>query len=148
MINQYSSNYSAKSSANFDNFIAIDSNQAAKSSAIEFALKQTSYNVLGISSSIGNGATHLALAILNEIEKKDRTKEIFYSSFEKLAYNNSSINELTVFNTDFLNSKSLILIDSFYETSNKIFFNRFFDVLKNKCYCYFLLFPFAYFILY
>ena len=87
MINQYSSNYSAKSSANFDNFIAIDSNQAAKSSAIEFALKQTSYNVLGISSSIGNGATHLALAILNEIEKKDRTKETFYSSFERLVYN-------------------------------------------------------------
>ena len=131
MINQYSSNYSAKSSANFDNFIAIDSNQAAKSTAIEFALKQTSYNVLGISSSICNGATHLALAILNEIEKKDRTKETFYSSFERLAYNNSSINELTVFNTDFLNSKSLILIDSFYETSNKIFFNQFFDVLKD-----------------
>jgi hypothetical protein len=36
-----------------------------------------------------------------------------------------------VFNTDFLNSKSLILIDSFYETSNKIFFNQFFDVLKD-----------------
>lgn len=77
MINQYSSNYSAKSSANFDNFIAIDSNQAAKSTAIEFALKQTSYNVLGISSSIGNGATHLALAILNKIEKKIEQRKHF-----------------------------------------------------------------------
>ena len=69
MINQYSSNYPAQESASFNNFIAIDSNQAAKSTAIQFAHEATSYNVLGISSSVGNGATHLALAILNEIEK-------------------------------------------------------------------------------
>jgi chromosomal replication initiation ATPase DnaA len=131
MINQYSSNYPAQESASFNNFIAIDSNQAAKSTAIQFAHEATSYNVLGISSSVGNGATHLALAILNEIEKMNKTKEIFYSSFERLEMNNLSSNEMSIFNSEFLNTKSLILIDSFYETSNKTFSNNFFDILKD-----------------
>ncbi len=116
MINQYSSNYPAQEFASFNNFIAIDSNQAAKSTAIQFALEATSYNVLGISSSVGNGATHLALAILNENNKRNKTKEIFYSSFDRLVMNNPSTNELTIFNNEFLKTKSLILIDSFYET--------------------------------
>ena len=131
MINQYSSNYPAQESASFNNFIAIDSNQAAKSTAIQFAHEVTSYNVLGISSSVGNGATHLALAILNEYDKRNKTKEIFYSSFERLVVNTPSTNELTIFNTEFLKTKSLILIDSFYETSNKTVVNKFFDVLKD-----------------
>jgi len=131
MINQYSSNYPAQEFASFNNFIAIDSNQAAKSTAIQFALEATSYNVLGISSSVGNGATHLALAILNENDKRNKTKEIFYSSFERLVMNNPSTNELTIFNNEFLKTKSLILIDSFYETSNKTFVNKFFDVIKD-----------------
>ena len=131
MINQYSSNYPAQESASFNNFIAIDSNQAAKSTAIQFAHEVTSYNVLGISSSLGNGATHLALAILNEIDKMNKTKEIFYSSFERLVMNTPFTNELTIFNNEFLNSKSLILIDGFYKTSNKTFVNKFYDVLKD-----------------
>lgn len=131
MINQYSSNYPAQEFASFNNFIAIDSNQAAKSTAIQFALEETSYNVLGISSSVGNGATHLALAILNQYDKRNKTKEIFYSSYERLGMNNPSANELTIFNTEFLKTKSLILIDSFYETSNKTVVNKFFDVLKD-----------------
>jgi len=131
MINQYSSKYPAQAFASFNNFIAIDSNQAAKSTAIQFAHEATRYNVLGISSSVGNGATHLALAILNEIDKMNKTKEIFYSSFERLEMNNLSSNEMTIFNSEFLNTKSLILIDSFYETSNKTFSNKFFDVLEN-----------------
>lgn len=130
MINQYSSNYPAQKKASFDNFIAIDSNHDAKSIAIQFALEQTSYNVLGIASTIGNGATHLALAILNEIEKQNKTIEVFYSSFEDLVMNNQSENELTIFNTEFLESKSLILIDSFYISSDKTFTNKFFEVLK------------------
>ena len=75
--------------------------------------------MLGISSSVGNGATHLALAILNAIEDTEKGKEIFYSSYERLIYNHSDINELTIFNEDFLSSKSLILIDSFYESSDQ-----------------------------
>ena len=38
---------------------------------------------------------------------------------------------MTIFNTEFLKTKSLILIDSFYETSNKTVVNKFFDVLKD-----------------
>jgi chromosomal replication initiation ATPase DnaA len=64
MINEFSSNYPSQKFATFNNFIAIDSNQGAKKIAKEFALENISYNVLGISSSVGNGATHLALAIL------------------------------------------------------------------------------------
>ena len=131
MINQYSSNYPAQKFASFNNFIAIDSNQAAKLTAIQFAHKSTSYNVLGISSSVGNGATHLALAILNENDKRNKTKQIFYSSFERLVMNTTSASELTIFNNEFLKSKSLILIDSFYETANKTFVDKFFDVLKD-----------------
>ena len=130
MINQYSSNYPAQEFASFNNFIAIDSNQAAKSTAIQFALEATSYNVLGISSSVGNGATHLALAILNENDKRNKTKEIFYSSYEGLIYNHADINESTIFNEDFLSSKSLILIDSFYESADQKINDRLFNVLK------------------
>lgn len=131
MKNKYPYNYPTQNFANFNNFIAEDSNQVAKSTAIQFAHETTNYNVLGISSSIGNGATHLALAILNEINEMNKTKEIFYSSFERLVMNNSSSNEMTVLNSEYLNTKSLILIDSFFETSNKTFTKKFFDVLRD-----------------
>ncbi len=130
MTNKYSSTYPAKEYVSFDNFISVDTNTTAKLTAIEFALSLTPYNVLGISSSIGNGATHLALAILNKIEANERGKEVIYSSFEKLIYNFKN-KELTIFNKEFLNSKSLILIDSFYESSNKEISNKIVDVLKN-----------------
>ena len=131
MINKYSSNYASKEYASFNNFISINSNQTAKSTAMEFAVKETSYNVLGISSSVGNGATHLALCILNEIERKETTKEIFYLSFESLLHNNYFINNLNIFNIDFFDSKSLIFIDSFYNASNKLIANQLFDILNN-----------------
>jgi chromosomal replication initiation ATPase DnaA len=131
MTNKYSSTYPAKERASFENFISVDTNKIAKSTAIEFALSVTPYNVLGISSIIGNGATHLALAILKKIEANERGKEVFYSSFERLISNNSKNNELTIFNKEFVNSKSLILIDSFYESSNKEISNKIVEVLKN-----------------
>ena len=131
MTNKYSSTYPAKERASFENFISVDTNTTAKSTAIEFALSVTPYNVLGISSTIGNGATHLALAILNKIEVNERGKEVFYSSFDRLISNNSENNELTIFNKEFLNSKSLIFIDSFYESSNKEISNKIVEVLKN-----------------
>jgi chromosomal replication initiation ATPase DnaA len=130
MINQYSSNYPSKNRSDFDSFIAFDSNQEAKSLALQFVHQTSGDNVLGITcTNIGNGATHLALSILNEIEK-NTAKEIFYSNFERLEMNDNSINELTIFDKDWLNSKSLIFIDSFYNTSNQEFKNRFFNVLS------------------
>jgi len=131
MTNKYSSTDPAKERASFESFIAVDTNITAKSTAIEFALSVTPYNVLGISSTIGNGATHLALAIMNKIVDNERGKEVFYSSFESLISNNSENNELTIFNKEFLNSKSLILIDSFYESSNKEISKKIVEVLKN-----------------
>jgi len=131
MINEYSTNYPGKERKSFNNFISIDTNIISKSTAIEFAISQTPYNVLGISSTVGNGATHLALAILNKIEETEKGKEIFYSSFERLIYNYCKNNELTIFNKEFLNSKSLILIDSFYESSNKEVSNKIVEVLRN-----------------
>lgn len=130
MTNKYSSTYPAKERVNFENFISVESNTIAKSTAVDFAVSLTLYNVLGISSTIGNGATHLALAILNEIEANERGKEVFYSSFERLIYNSAKNNELTIFNKEFLNTKSLIFIDSFYESSNKTTSNRLFETLK------------------
>ncbi len=131
MTNKYSSTYPAKERSSFENFIALDTNTKAKSSAIEYAISRTPYNVLGISSTIGNGATHLALAILNKIEANESGKEVFYSSFENLISNNSKNNEFTILNKEFLNSKSLILIDSFYLSSNKEISNKIVDVLTN-----------------
>ena len=64
MTNKFSNAYPAKERLSFENFISVDTNTTAKSTAIEFALSVTTYNMLGISSTIGNGATHLALAIL------------------------------------------------------------------------------------
>jgi chromosomal replication initiation ATPase DnaA len=131
MINQYSSNYPSKNRSVFDSFVAFDSNQEAKSLALQFAYETNGEDVLGITcNNIGNGATHLALCILNEIEKANMEQEIFYTGFERLEMNDNSINELTIFDKDWLNSKSLILIDSFYHTSNQEFKNRFFNVLS------------------
>lgn len=129
MINKYSSNNCAEVYS-FSNFVAIDSNETAKTTALEFAQTKTSYNVLGISSLIGNGASHLAFAILNQIEGIDNEKEVFYTTFERIHHNKTEFNELTIFNRDFLNTKSLILIDSFYQSSNTALNNRLFEVLK------------------
>jgi len=131
MTNEYSSNYPSQKTATFNNFIAIDSNQVAKTTVKEFVHENINYHLLGISSSVGNGATHLALAILNEIDRINKSKEIFYSSYERLVMNKPSLNEMTLFNAEFLNTKSLILIDSFYETSYKTFSNDFFNALKD-----------------
>ena len=63
-----------KNHATLENFISIDNNLNAKNIAIEFAHGKSNKNVLTISSSIGNGATHLAFAIINEIENQNKSK--------------------------------------------------------------------------
>jgi chromosomal replication initiation ATPase DnaA len=54
-----------KNLASIEHFISIDNNLHAKNTAIEFAHGKLNKNVLTITSSLGNGATHLAFAILN-----------------------------------------------------------------------------------
>jgi len=108
-----------KNLASIEHFISIDNNLHAKNTAIEFAHGKLNKNVLTITSSLGNGATHLAYAILNEIENQNKTKEIYYSSFENILadYNQKKIQDL--FNANFFQNKAAILIDSYYETHNQ-----------------------------
>lgn len=66
MINQYSSNYPSKNGSDFNSFVAFDSNQEAKSLALQFAHETNGEDVLGITcNNIGNGATHLENLMLN-----------------------------------------------------------------------------------
>lgn len=120
-----------KNHASLENFISIDNNLNAKNTAIEFAHGKLNKNVLTISCSIGNGATHLAFAILNEIENQNKSKEIFYASFENFLadYKNKNFQEL--FNANFFQNNAAILIDSYYETRNQTKAKELIDVLKN-----------------
>ncbi len=120
-----------KNHATLENFISIDNNLNAKNTAIDVAHGKLSKNVLTISSSLGNGATHLAFAILNEIENQNKSKEIFYASFENILadYKNKNFQEL--FNANFFQKNAAILIDSYYETRNQTKPKELIDVLKN-----------------
>ena len=136
MINTYSFTrhlqcYRMKNHATLENFISIDNNLNAKNTAIDFAHGKLNKNVLTISSSLGNGATHLAFAILNEIENQNKSKDIFYASFENFlaGYKNKNFQEL--FNEHFFQNHVAILIDSYYETSNQTKAKELINFLKN-----------------
>jgi chromosomal replication initiation ATPase DnaA len=120
-----------KNHATLENFISIDNNLNAKNTAIEFAHGKLTNNVLTISSSLGNGATHLAFAILNEIENQNKSKEIFYTSFEKILADFKNKNFQELFNNHFFQNHAAILIDSYYETLNQTKAKELIDVLKN-----------------
>ena len=120
-----------KNHATLDNFISIDNNLNAKNTAIEFAHGKLNKNVLTISSSLGNGATHLAFAILNEIENQNKSKEIFYAGFEKILFDYKNKNFQELFNDHFFQNNAVILIDSYYETRNQTKAKELIDVLKN-----------------
>ena len=120
-----------KNHASLENFISIDNNLIAKNTAIEFAHGKLNKNVLTISSSLGNGATHLAFAILNEIENQNKSKEIFYAGFEKILFDYKNKNFQELFNDHFFQNNAVILIDSYYETRNQTKAKELIDVLKN-----------------
>jgi chromosomal replication initiation ATPase DnaA len=131
MTNKYSSAYPAKNFYQFENFIAFDANYLAKETAIDFANNKTDYNVLVISSTLGNGATHLAHSILNVIEKADIKKEVYYASYENLSCRFKSNQKDEFFDAEFCNNKSAILIDSYYNEINKYISDNLFSVLEN-----------------
>jgi len=120
-----------KNHANLENFISIDNNLNAKNTAIEFAHGKLTNNLLTISSSLGNGATHLAFAILNEIENQNKSKEIFYTGFENILADFKNKNFQELFNDHFFQNNAAILIDSYYETLNQTKAKELIDVLKN-----------------
>ena len=64
----------------FENFIAVEHNLEAKRMAMDFAYNEVICQTLVISSTIGNGATHLAFSILNKM------KENLYLSHDDFAF--------------------------------------------------------------
>ena len=93
---------------NFDNFIVTKKNDFAYSAAKAITkFVGTSYNPLFIYGSTRVGKTHLLYAIMNEIIKKDKSKDALY------------IDISTVKNINYLNIKDLdvLLVDNF-ETIN------------------------------
>ena len=93
---------------NFDNFIVTNKNDFAYSAAKAITkFVGTSYNPLFIYGSTRVGKTHLLYAIMNEIIKKDKSKDALY------------IDISTVKNINYLNIKDLdvLLVDNF-ETIN------------------------------
>ena len=115
----------------FENFIAVEGvNKIAKQAALEFSKNNGEESVLVIRSIVGNGATHLAFAIFNEIEKQDINQELFYIGFERLMYHYLRLKQLDILSLEFLNTKSVIIIDSFFQTKDILFFNHLIDVLN------------------
>jgi chromosomal replication initiation ATPase DnaA len=101
----------------FENFIATDTNAEAKQIAMDFAAGKSSLKTLVIASSIGNGATHLACAIANEIKFNQNKDDILLISFESLVMKIKNEGELS---KEFLNSHSIIIIDSYYNWNKKL----------------------------
>ena len=95
----------------FNTFIATDSNVKAKQIAINYASDKSNFQTLVISSSLGNGATHLAWAIVNEITQNEELENYYFVSFERLMIDISKNGELS---KEMLNSKSVVVIDSYF----------------------------------
>jgi chromosomal replication initiation ATPase DnaA len=113
--NNYLNNLSDYS---FDNFIAIDSNKESKQIAMNFASNKTIFNTLVISSTIGNGATHLACAIMNEVNRNElNNHECLFVSFETLVRHVVKNGELQ---KDYLNKHYIVTIDSYHNWNNKL----------------------------
>ncbi len=100
----------------FNTFIATVSNVKAKQIAINYASDKSNFQTLVISSSLGNGATHLAWAIVNEITQNEELENYYFVSFERLMIDISKNGELS---KEMLNSKSVVVIDSYFNNDGK-----------------------------
>ncbi|HLG33698.1 MAG TPA: DnaA/Hda family protein [Bacteroidia bacterium] len=116
----------------FSNFFAADVNKKAKTAAIEFARNTADKSVLVISGQCGNGSTHLAFAIVNAIRKNTPEQRIFSTTFENVQYGLKSKQSQEKLRTSFLNSHSVVLIDSYtdkiWEAASKELLTRLQDV--------------------
>jgi chromosomal replication initiation ATPase DnaA len=130
MVHPFSSNYIAKGNSTFDNFITIGSNGKTKLRAVYFARNQTAQNVLVISGAVGNGSTHLSLAILNEIESQHPKETVFYASFETIVSWIKNNKNTDILNAEFLNSNIAVLIDSYTDKVYKSEAQTLFGILK------------------
>lgn len=110
-------NWEISSGYTFENFVAIECNLEAKQVAMDFAADKSNFQTLVISSSIGNGATHLACAIMNEVKLKQKKSNIFFVSFESLVCHIKDHGELS---KEFLNEHFIITIDSYHNWNNML----------------------------
>jgi len=95
----------------FESFISIDTHLNEKKIAQSFSNGELDEKVIFITSKCGNGATHLASAIINEI--KYNTHECIQLYYEKYLLLNSDYDISKLFDK-LLNCKKVILIDSFF----------------------------------
>jgi chromosomal replication initiation ATPase DnaA len=100
----------------FNTFVASESNVEAKQIALDFASDKSNFQTLVISSSVGNGATHLTLAIVNEITQNEELENYYFVSFETLMRDIAKYGELS---KEMLNSKSAVVIDSYFNWDDK-----------------------------
>ena len=100
----------------FNTFIATESNVEAKQVAFDYASDISNFQTLVISSSVGNGATHLAWAIVNEIIQNEELENYYFVSFERLMSDILKNGELS---KEMLNSKSVVVIDSYFNNDDK-----------------------------
>jgi chromosomal replication initiation ATPase DnaA len=100
----------------FNTFIATESNVEEKQVAFDYASDISNFQTLVISSSLGNGATHLAWAIVNEITQNEELENYYFVSFETLDRDILKNGELS---KEMLNSKSVVVIDSYFNWDDK-----------------------------
>lgn len=100
----------------FNTFIATESNFEAKQIAFDYASNNSNFQTLVISSSVGNGATHLAWAIVNQFTQNEELENYYFVSFETLMRDISKNGELS---KEMLNSKSVVVIDSYFNWDDK-----------------------------
>jgi chromosomal replication initiation ATPase DnaA len=98
----------------FENFIAVEHNLEAKRMAVDFASNEVICQTLVISSTIGNGATHLALSILNKMKENLYLSHDDFAFFTYESLKNEFLIERTI-EPQFLNNKKAVCIDSFYD---------------------------------
>ncbi|MBU3659593.1 MAG: hypothetical protein FGM14_06980 [Flavobacteriales bacterium] len=94
----------------FESFISIDTNLNEKKIAQSFSKGELDEKVIFIASTCGNGATHLANAIINEI--KYSKYDYLNFSYEKYLLLKSDYDISSLFDK-LRNCKKVILIDSF-----------------------------------
>jgi len=98
----------------FENFIAVERNLEAKRMAVDFASNEDICQTLVISSTIGNGATHLAYAILNKIKENLNLSNDDFAFFTYESLKNEFLMERTI-EPQFLKNKKAVYIDGFYD---------------------------------
>lgn len=124
--------YSKSDYYTFENFISYSTNVDEKNTAIEFCRNSNlKDNILVISGKVGCGKTHLALAVLNEIESQNFDSTPFMIGWERL-YSLLINNKWSqIFSLKFLNSQSIILIDSYFDSKQA---EKDFNTAKNENY--------------